>query len=49
MTVEGIAVERTDAVLRITFNKPDRLNALTEEIINAGSDAVDAAAEDGTG
>jgi enoyl-CoA hydratase len=48
MTVEGIAVERTDAVLRITFNKPDRLNALTEEIINAGSDAVDAAAEDGT-
>ncbi len=48
MTVEGIAIERTDAVLRITFNKPDRLNALTEEIINAASDAVDAAAQDGT-
>ena len=48
MPVVGLLLDRQDDVLRITFDKPDRLNALTAEIIHAAADAVDAAAADGT-
>ena len=44
----GLRVQRDGGVLRITFDKPDRLNALTAEMIEAASDAVEAAASDGT-
>ncbi len=48
MTVAGLLVVRDGDALRLTFDKPDRLNALTAEIIHAAADAVDAAAGDGT-
>lgn len=48
MTTDGLRVQREDGVLRITFDRPDRLNALTAPIIRAAADAVDAAAGDGT-
>lgn len=44
----GLLVEREGDVLRLTFDKPDRLNALTADMIHAAADAVDAAAGDGT-
>lgn len=44
----GLRVERAGDVLRLTFDKPDRLNALTADMIHAAADAVDAAAGDGT-
>lgn len=48
MAVSGLGLERDGGTLRITFDKPERLNALTAEIIHAAADAVDAAADDGT-
>jgi enoyl-CoA hydratase len=48
MTVDGLLVERRDGVLRLTFDRPDRLNALTAELIDAATDAVLAATDDGT-
>ena len=48
MAVAGLLVVREGNVLRLTFDKPDRLNALTADMIQAASDAVDAAAGDGT-
>lgn len=48
MTVAGLLVVRDGDALRLTFDKPDRLNALTADIIHAAADAVDAAAGDGT-
>lgn len=48
MAVAGLLVVREGNVLRLTFDKPDRLNALTADMIHAASDAVDAAAGDGT-
>ena len=44
MGESGLRVQRDGDVLRITFDKPDRLNALTAEMIEAASDAVEAAA-----
>ncbi|WP_432066217.1 enoyl-CoA hydratase [Streptomyces sp. C10-9-1] len=41
-----ILAERTDSVLKITFNRPDRLNALTTEMLTLASDAAGAAARD---
>ena len=46
--MDGLLVERTDGVLRITFDRPERLNSLTAEIIHAVADLVEAADEDGT-
>lgn len=46
--MEGLLVERVDGVLRITFDRPERLNSLTAEIIHAVADLVEAADEDGT-
>ena len=48
MAVAGLLVVREGNVLRLTFDRPDRLNALTADMIHAASDAVDAAAGDGT-
>ncbi len=48
MAVEGLLVERRDGALCITFDRPERLNSLTAEIIHAVADLVDAAADDGT-
>ena len=48
MTVNGLLVDRRDGVLRITFDRPDRLNSLTAEIIHAVADLVEAADTDGT-
>jgi enoyl-CoA hydratase len=48
MGESGLRVQREGGVLRITFDKPDRLNALTAEMIEVASDAVEAAASDGT-
>lgn len=48
MAVTGLLVVRDGNVLRLTFDKPERLNALTADMIHAASDAVDAAAGDGT-
>lgn len=48
MPTDGIRTDRADDVLTITFDRPERLNALTAEIIHAAADAVEAAAADGT-
>lgn len=48
MAIAGLLVVREGDVLRLTFDKPDRLNALTADIVHAAADAVDAAADDGT-
>lgn len=48
MAVDGLRVERSQGVLRLTFDRPERLNALTAPLIDGASDEVDAAAGDGT-
>ena len=48
MTADGLLVDRQDGVLRITFDRPERLNSLTAEIIHAVADLVEAAGSDGT-
>ncbi|HAN70984.1 MAG TPA: enoyl-CoA hydratase [Actinobacteria bacterium] len=48
MAVQGLRVQSQDGVRRITFDKPERLNALTAEIIHEAADAIDSAAGDGT-
>ena len=48
MAIDGLLVERADGVLRLTFDRPERLNAFTAELILAACEEVDAAAEDGT-
>ena len=45
--MDGLLVERQDDALRITFNRPERLNALTAEIIHAVADLIDAADDEG--
>ena len=47
MAVDGLRVERQDGVLRITFDRPDRLNSVTAEILHAAADAVEAADDEG--
>ncbi|MQY21525.1 enoyl-CoA hydratase [Nocardia macrotermitis] len=39
-TPPHLLVERTDAVARLTFNRPDRLNALTAELLDETATAV---------
>ncbi|WP_030609616.1 enoyl-CoA hydratase [Streptomyces fulvoviolaceus] len=41
-----ILVEHDESVLRITLNRPDRLNALTTEMLTLTAEAVEAAGED---
>jgi enoyl-CoA hydratase len=47
VTVDGLRVERDSGVLRLTFDRPERLNALTAEIIHAAADSIEAADDDG--
>ncbi len=48
MSIEGLIVEVQSDILRITFDRPDRLNSLSAEILNAVADAIDAAPDNGT-
>lgn len=47
MSVEGLQVERQEGVLRLTFDRPDRLNAVTAEILQSAADAVEKADDAG--
>lgn len=48
MSVDGLRIERDAGVLRLTFDRPERLNSLTTELIHAAADAIEEAAGDGT-
>jgi enoyl-CoA hydratase/carnithine racemase len=41
-----LLVERLDSVLRVTFNRPDVLNALTPEMLDTAADAVESGGGD---
>ncbi|HEX8869752.1 MAG TPA: enoyl-CoA hydratase-related protein, partial [Lentzea sp.] len=41
-----VLADRRDSRLRLTFNRPDRLNALNAEMLTAAAEAVEAAAAD---
>lgn len=45
-TEPHVLIERTESVLRITFNRPDRLNAYTVPMVAEAADAVERAADD---
>jgi len=47
MAIDGLRMERDGGVLRITFDRPDRLNSLTAEIIHAAAEAIEAADDNG--
>lgn len=44
--MQPLLVDRTEGVLRLTFNRPDNLNALTEGMLTTAADAVEASATD---
>jgi enoyl-CoA hydratase/carnithine racemase len=48
MAVDGLRIEPDAGVLRITFDRPERLNSLSAEILHAVADAIDAVPDDGT-
>ena len=48
MAVEGLREERADAILRITIDRPDRLNALTVPVLAELRRLVEGTATDGT-
>jgi len=43
---DSVLVERTGTTLRITINRPDRLNALSTEMLNRTAGAVESAGDD---
>lgn len=45
-TVDGLSIELGDAVLSITMNRPDSLNALTQTMLAGIADSVERAASD---
>lgn len=47
MSVAGLVVERQGGILRITFDRPDRLNSVTADVLHAAAEAVENAAESG--
>jgi len=47
MSIEGLLVEMQSDILRITFNRPDRLNSLSAEIVHVVADTIDAAPAQG--
>ncbi|MDI1290627.1 MAG: enoyl-CoA hydratase-related protein, partial [bacterium] len=47
MTIDGLSVDITAGVLSLTFDRPERLNSLSVEIISATSDAIDDAQASG--
>ncbi len=48
MAVDGLLADRQDGILRLTFDRPDRLNALTAELVDVATAEIQAAAADGT-
>ncbi|MEM7140948.1 MAG: enoyl-CoA hydratase-related protein [Actinomycetota bacterium] len=44
--IDGLRVERDGAVLRLTLDRPERRNALTDEIVVGLADVLDAAGSD---
>jgi enoyl-CoA hydratase/carnithine racemase len=47
VSVAGLAIERQGDTLRITFDRPERLNSVTAEILHAAAEAVENADESG--
>ncbi len=47
MSVAGLIIDRQGDALRITFDRPDRLNSVTAEILHAAADAVEKADDSG--
>jgi 2-(1,2-epoxy-1,2-dihydrophenyl)acetyl-CoA isomerase len=43
---EGLLIERDDAVVRLTLDRPERRNALTDDIVHALTEAIEAAGSD---
>ncbi|GAA3519455.1 enoyl-CoA hydratase [Aeromicrobium panaciterrae] len=43
---DAVLIDTTDGVLSITWNQPDRLNALTAEMLNAAAEAIEDASGD---
>ena len=41
---DSVLIDTTDGVLTITWNEPDRLNALTADMLNVAADAIEGAA-----
>ena len=44
--IDGLVVEHNGGVLTVRFDRPDRRNALTDDIVLALIDIVDAASSD---
>jgi enoyl-CoA hydratase/carnithine racemase len=47
MSMDGLVVDRQAGVLRLVFDRPERLNALTAEILHAAADAIERADDEG--
>ena len=47
MSIAGLLFESQSGILRITFDRPDRLNSLSAEILHAVADLIDAAPSNG--
>jgi enoyl-CoA hydratase/carnithine racemase len=47
MSVAGLIIDRQGDALRITFDRPDRLNSVTAEILHSAAEAVEKADESG--
>lgn len=47
MSIEGLIVEMQNDILRITFNRADRLNSLSAEIVHVVADSIEAAPAQG--
>lgn len=45
-SADGVRTEQDDAILRVTFDRPERLNALTAPMLLAACEAVERAAAD---
>lgn len=42
---DAVLIDTTDGVLTITWNEPDRLNALTADMLNIAADAIEGASD----
>jgi enoyl-CoA hydratase len=47
VSVPGLVIERQGDILRITFDRPERLNSVTAEILHAAAEAVEKADDSG--
>ncbi|MBK5217229.1 MAG: enoyl-CoA hydratase [Propionibacteriales bacterium] len=39
--IDGLLIEREDGILRLTFDRPDALNALTDDMVLAATEAIE--------